>query len=208
MEILKLNDTPVRTSRNFGINNIKLENIDIPERLEKFQDVEIISENCIVDDNTSNQELTYGNGKILEENVSKYSNNNIKVIANKNANIKIKYNFNDENLKLINNIDIIANNNINVIIEYRSKTNKECFHNGIIRLQAKENVNVNITIINILNEFSNNFDAIENTIDNKAKVNYTIIDIGAKNSISNYYSNVLGESSKNNLKTIKDIRVK
>ena len=71
-------------------------------------------------------------------------------------NIKIKYNFNDENLKLINNIDIIANNNINVIIEYRSKTNKECFHNGIIRLQAKENVNVNITIINILNEFSNN----------------------------------------------------
>ena len=75
MEILKLNDTPVRTSRNFGINNIKLENIDIPERLEKFQDVEIISENCIVDDNTSNQELTYGNGKILEENVSKYSNN-------------------------------------------------------------------------------------------------------------------------------------
>ena len=77
MEILKLNDTPVRTSRNFGINNIKLENIDIPERLEKFQDVEIISENCIVDDNTSNQELTYGNGKILEENVSKYSNNNI-----------------------------------------------------------------------------------------------------------------------------------
>lgn len=202
MEILKLNDTPVRTSRNFAINNIKLENIDIPERLEKFQDVEIISENCIVDDNTSNQELTYGNGKILEENVSKYSNNNIKVIANKNANIKIKYNFNDENLKLINNIDIMANNNINVIIEYRSKTNKECFHNGIIRLQAKENVNVNITIINILNEFSNNFDAIENTIDNKAKVNYTIIDIGAKNSISNYYSNVLGESSKNNLKTI------
>ena len=184
MEILKLNDTPVRTSRNFGINNIKLENIDIPERLEKFQDVEIISENCIVDDNTSNQELTYGNGKILEENVSKYSNNNIKVIANKNANIKIKYNFNDENLKLINNIDIMANNNINVIIEYRSKTNKECFHNGIIRLQAKENVNVNITIINILNEFSNNFDAIENTIDNKAKVNYTIIDIGAKNNIA------------------------
>ena len=28
MEILKLNDTPVRTSRNFGINNIKLENIE------------------------------------------------------------------------------------------------------------------------------------------------------------------------------------
>ena len=27
MEKLKLNETPVRTSRNFNINNIKLENI-------------------------------------------------------------------------------------------------------------------------------------------------------------------------------------
>ena len=202
MEILKLNDTPVRTSRNFGINNIKLENIDIPERLEKFQDVEIISENCIVDDNTSNQELTYGNGKILEENVSKYSNNNIKVIANKNANIKIKYNFNDENLKLINNIDIIANNNINVIIEYRSKTNKECFHNGVIKVFAKENAKLNITVINLLNSNSEHFEAMENILEDNSDLNYTIIDIGGKNSIQNYYSNIIGKSAKNDLKTI------
>ena len=155
MEILKLNDTPVRTSRNFGINNIKLENIDIPERLEKFQDVEIISENCIVDDNTSNQELTYGNGKILEENVSKYSNNNIKVIANKNANIKIKYNFNDENLKLINNIDIIANNNINVII-----------HEPTLKAEEFNECHV----VNDFDEFVNKSDIVLcNRIDDKIK---------------------------------------
>ena len=33
MEKLKLNETPVRTSRNFLINNIKLENVVIPEKL-------------------------------------------------------------------------------------------------------------------------------------------------------------------------------
>ena len=29
--MIKLNETPVRTARNFNINNIKLENIEIPE---------------------------------------------------------------------------------------------------------------------------------------------------------------------------------
>ena len=39
--MLKLNETPVRTSRNFNINNIKLENINIPENLENFDGVQI-----------------------------------------------------------------------------------------------------------------------------------------------------------------------
>ena len=37
MEKLKLNETPVRTSRNFNINNIKLENIEIPEIIHEFK---------------------------------------------------------------------------------------------------------------------------------------------------------------------------
>ena len=33
---MKLNETPVRTSWNFNINNIKLENIEIPEKIPTF----------------------------------------------------------------------------------------------------------------------------------------------------------------------------
>lgn len=43
MEQLKLNETPVRTSRNFGINNIKLEQIELPEHVTKFENVNITS---------------------------------------------------------------------------------------------------------------------------------------------------------------------
>ena len=45
MNKLELNETPVRTSRNFKINNIKLENIEIPEKLQKFNSVVIYKEN-------------------------------------------------------------------------------------------------------------------------------------------------------------------
>ena len=36
MEKLKLNETPVRTSRNYNMNNIKLENIEIPAKIPSF----------------------------------------------------------------------------------------------------------------------------------------------------------------------------
>lgn len=203
METLKLNNTPVRTSRNFGINNIELKDIELPENLKEFKNVEIINEGCNLGKSVSNKKLVYGNGKTLEENILKNANSSLKIISNsKNSNIKIKYNFDDENLELIDNIEIIANSNVNVVIEYSSKTKEKCSHNGIIRVIANENAKANITLINLLNGESNNFYSIENEINNKAEVNYTIIDIGAKNSISNYYSNMLGSSSKNNLKTI------
>ena len=203
METLKLNNTPVRTSRNFGINNIELKDIELPENLKEFKNVEIVNEGCSLEKSVSNKKLVYGNGKILEENILKNANSSLKIISNsKNSNIKIKYNFDDGNLELIDSIEIIANSNVNVVIEYSSNTKEKCFHNGIIRVIAKENAKANITLINLLNGESNNFYSIENEINNKAEVNYTIIDIGAKNSISNYYSNVLGSSSKNNLKTI------
>ena len=203
METLKLNNTPVRTSRNFGINNIELKDIELPENLKEFKNVEIVNEGCSLEKSVSNKKLVYGNGEILEENILKNANSSLKIISNsKNSNIKIKYNFDDENLELIDNIEIIANSNVNVVIEYSSKTKEKCVHNGIIRVIANENAKANITLINLLNGESNNFYSIENEINNKAEVNYTIIDIGAKNSISNYYSNMLGSSSKNNLKTI------
>ena len=192
---MRLNETPVRTSNNFNINNIELD-IDIPNNLNKFETIEIINENCIISQDATNIKLTYGTGLKV-----KNSNNNLKIVTEgQNANVKLVYNFDDNNLNLVNNIEILAENNLNLVIQYISNTNSRCFHNGIIKLKAKENVNV--TIVNMLNELSDNFESIESIIENNAKVNYTIIDIGAKNSISNYYANALGEKCENNVKTI------
>lgn len=71
METLKLNNTPVRTSRNFGINNIELKDIELPEDLKEFKNVEIINEGCSLEKSISNKKLVYGNGKTLEENILK-----------------------------------------------------------------------------------------------------------------------------------------
>lgn len=202
MEKLKVNDTPVRTARNFKINNIEVE-LDLPEKIAEFKNVEIINDKSNIDSEVSNLPLTYGNGKILEELNYETANSKIRIqTSNKKENIKIRYNFDDNNLNLINQIEIIANGDTNVIIEYKSQTSQKCLHNGIIRTIVNENAKLNVTIVNLLNENSDNFEAIENRLEKNSKVKYTIIDIGGKTSVSNYYSNIIGENADNDLKSI------
>lgn len=202
MEKLRVNDTPVRTARNFLINNIEVE-LDIPEKIAEFKNIEIINDKSIIDNQTSNKPLIYGNGKILEELNHETANNKIRIQTNsKNENVKIIYNFDDNNLNLINQIEIIANNDTNVTIVYKSNTLNRCLHNGIIRTIVNKDAKLNINIVNLLNENSDNFEAIENTLEANSKLKYTIIDIGGKTSVSNYYSNIIGENADNDLKSI------
>ena len=39
--MLKINETPVRTSRSFGINNIKLTDVEIPNEIKEFEGLTI-----------------------------------------------------------------------------------------------------------------------------------------------------------------------
>ena len=54
----------------------------------------------------------------------------------------------------------------NIIIEYRTNTEKECYHNGKIKVIANDNANVNVTIVNFLNIASTHLEAVENEIKN------------------------------------------
>ena len=205
---MKLNKTPVRTSRNFNINNIKVEDVKIPEVIEEFNNVNIIkeSDNIEITSNVSDCNLTYGIENSLTDIVNEKSNCKFKIIVNdkKETENRIEFTFDDENKDLFENVEIVVEENCKttVILKYESENNDKYFHNGIIRLFAKENSKVNIIIINLLNIESNNFIAIENELQKNAKVNYTIVDFGGKNSITNYYSNLIGENSDNNLHTI------
>lgn len=205
---MKLNETPVRTSRNFNINNIKLENIEIPENIPLFENVTIIGDTSKIniEQKTTNVELAYGLSKELTEQIKLKANKKLKLNLSykNNEETQIDFNFDEENTVLLDNIEIIANEDTKstIIIRYTSNEEMENFHNGIIRVKAKQNSEINIILVNLMNTKSNNLIAIENTLEENSKVKYTIIDFGGKNSITNYYSNLIGENSDNSLNTI------
>ena len=209
MSNLKLNETPVRTSRNFNINNIKLKNIDIPKEIKNFENMMITGEDLKIDCNTSNIKLAYGISEYFTNQVKEQANRKIRLeLSNKSVKSTtsqmVEFKFDKENLSLIEDIEIIANESSKstIIVKYLSDENIEAYHNGIIRITAKRNSEINIILVNLMNTKSNNFMAIENNVEKEAKINYYIVDFGGKNSITNYYSNLLGDKSENILNTI------
>lgn len=203
METLKINETPKRTSRNYNINNIKLENIQFPEKVKEFKNVEINGD-ASIETKTDELKLTYGLGDVLTKQVSQNSNKELKLVIDGKKEIAINFKFDSENLNLIENLQIIAkeNSNATIIVKYESGSNIKAFHNGAIRVKAKANSNMKIIFINLLNSESNNFISIENEVEENAKLNYCIVDFGGKNSVTNYYSNILGDGAESNLNTI------
>ena len=209
MEKLKINETPVRTSRNFGINNIKLENINMPEHFGYFSNVDINIESVkdkVTFDNSEYKKLTYGLGEELENQVKEKCNCPLKIDVSSilNKEIAIDFGFNQSNRNLAENIQITATEKTKstVVLAYRSDDDASYYHNGIIRVLANKNTEVNVVIVNFLGSRATNFLSIENELKDNSKVTYTIIDFGGKVSITNYFSNILGKEAESNLNTI------
>ncbi|HJJ10242.1 MAG TPA: SufD family Fe-S cluster assembly protein [Clostridiaceae bacterium] len=209
MSILKINETPVRTSRNFNINNVKLEDIQIPENLKEFKGTTIVQNNSNIklSSNIEKYDITYGLGDFFTNQVLEKANKNIniEIDGSDEKNINIDNILSSDNLNLIDNVKILANENskATIVIKYKSdKNNIESFHNGIIKIIAKNNSNINIIIVNLLSETSNNFLSIDAELEESSKIKATIIDFGGKNSITNYYSNLIGDLSDNKLESI------
>ncbi len=62
MTELKLNETPIRTARNFNINNIKLKDVKLLDKKYEFNNIEIIGidNKDRVSKSVSNTSLKYG----------------------------------------------------------------------------------------------------------------------------------------------------
>ena len=201
-----INETPVRTSKNYKINNIEINKSEIPSKISEFYGLTITGDTSEFDisNDTSKTCLKYGNGIELEKQVLNQKNQSLKIIANKKGTLELEFDFREDDCTLVENIEILSKekSNSTIIIKYISSDNQKYYHNGIIRVNSEKNSKVNIILVNMLNLNSTNLLSIENNVEENSNVNYTIVDFGGKTSITNYYSNVLGKEAKANLNSI------
>ena len=196
MTNLKLNETPIRTAKNYGINNIKLENINVPENISEFNGLKItgISDDgkVMVKENVDKNDFKYGNGDILAKQIDEKSNKNLslEIDGKLSEELFLDFVFSEENKNLLENILIKANENAKgtIIIRFTSKGEQEYYHNGQIKIKKKKNAKLNIVLVNLLNNQTNHFLAIENIIKENAEIKYVTAEFGGKNTIINYYT--------------------
>ena len=230
-----LNETPIRTSKNFNVNNMELKDFEIPEKINKFTNRTIYinseKQTLLVNENLEDSERLndlYEDGKILISELTKCdfklkygvaneltnfaitnSNQPLRILAKEGtcgSSVNIEFTFDEENKELQDCIEIYAekDSSIDVSITYtpNDEFEDDCFHNGIIKITALENANINVTLVNLLNNSTNNFISFESKLLDNSKLNYTIVDFGGKNSITNYYADLFGKNSDNQVNTM------
>ena len=203
MEKYILNETPVRTSNNFGINNIEVEmNIPQYKEFERFDIYvpELEKINC---------EL---NGKTKSTNkigIARDTNYSVKITVPENTKIenpiKLKFELDEDNNFLVENIQIILEKNASANFEilYNSEEYNDTYHhNGELNLILQENSTAKMTVTNMLPENADNLYGIQNELYENSKLEYIISELGGKNKISNYYSKLIGNNSKNYINMI------
>ena len=223
-----LNNTPVRTCKKFQINDIEFKE-KVPNRISKFNNIKIIKETekdeILENVDIENFELKYGTG--LEYQIKEQANQKIKININSitNKEIRLEFNFDEKNKKLVDYVDIIGNEGTasNIYIVYRNSlcdeldshceditkrcsgvncANYKTFHNGLIRVLAKDNSNITINIINLMNTQSTNILSVDSKAQDNAKIKFNIVDFGGKTSITNLYSDMRGRESSESVNTI------
>ncbi len=190
---MKVNSTPKRTSNNFRINDFEIDDKLFNVKLNEFNNFTL--ENIKIKKIKKIINNKYGVEKTNQINNGNFKYN-IEIIDNSKYGI---INF-DLDKDLVDLIEINIDADSNYLINYKSKNNY--YHNGLINVNVKDNVKANIIVVNNLNNDSINLMSFNNVCNNNSILNYLIIDIGAKTSISNYYSSLIGDSSKNNLNSI------
>lgn len=204
MENIILNETPKRTSKSFGINNIVIKDFEMP-KIKEFINLKMESEVEIKNENIQ-FEPKYTIGEDLVEQINKTSQNYVINIDKEISKpIILEFTLDEKQNVLVDNITIFAkkNSKANVILKYKTKNNEvKAYHNGVCQVFAEASSQIKVTILNLLNLNSENYYSMNNKIAEKAKLEYIIADFGGNKTISNYYSNLEGESADNKINTM------
>lgn len=180
-----LNETPVRTSNNFRINDLTLD-LDIKEKdLSKLNVKGIEYKESIKTNFNSKINLKHDNYRCLDIDITNDSDIEISSVLETNY--------------LVDqiNINLSKNTNSSIVMKYGG----EGFHNLKICINANKNSTSNITVLNLLSRDSISFISFENSIDEESNIDINFIDLGGKIKVSNYYS-VLENRSTNTFNNI------
>ena len=188
-----INETPVRTSKNFEINEYRNE-IILPNKVILSGKSNVKLDNFITNkvDNIAN--IKYGIGDKVRDFYLKNINNKISITSTKtNAEFNISNELKENDILCdYINIDISKDTDCKGVILYSSI---KAEHFGFININAEENAKGNIVIVNDLGANSNSYLTIQANTNNYADIKFIVIDFAGKTSINSYYVNLQGEKA-------------
>ena len=198
-----LNETPVKTTNGFRINNIEV-NLDIP----------VVNKTNIFNINTKEMNKIDinidKNNDLLESKIGLNLNKDYNLVININDNeelkdnLEIEYHFNDDAIKLVSEIIINAGKNTKGMITIKLISDTDSYNFNYLKqvTNISDNSNITVNILPLLNRESTSLIAIENNVGENSKVIHNYYDLTGKMRLTNYYTELKNDTSKNTLNNI------
>lgn len=212
----KINNIPVRTWKWLGVNDISINkslpvmksyNLDIFTKDDNSLKIEPMDE----EKNSLNILHSFDYNGISKELIGLSKDNYNTGFFAKISNdqkieepILIHYEMeNEHNIVQDNNVIIAEEGSDSTfIIKYDSKEETKVFHNGLTRIYCKKNATLNLVKVQSLSDKSTHLDACVAKLEENAKVNLILVELGSKNSVTNVCSDLEGFKSSVDIHTV------
>lgn len=197
-----LNETPIRTTNNYDINDIKL----------KLDNVEFKEFNGLTINSKANSTEIVDGEFTSKINLpsDKYYSTKIDIPAYSKENTEAQLVFDKDNNIYIGELvfNVGENAESRIVIKCNSKDDNSD-KDGIeplLNLKVVANLDKNavatVIVENNISDNTNTFISIENNLEENAKLYTTTLDLSGKNKVSNIYTKLIGDNSEQELRNI------
>lgn len=118
--------------------------------------------------------------------------------------IHIQYTMSEKE-PMLNDFHVIIleeNSEATVVLDYATVGEHKVFHNGTVKIHAKEGSVLHLVQVQRMNDKSNHFYSVLGIVESRAVINYTSAEIGAAKSVTSYVAYLDGENGESNLKSV------
>lgn len=117
--------------------------------------------------------------------------------------VRISYSM-EEGIPLIDNNAILVRegSEATIIVDYASMDSRKGFHNGLTRIYCEKDTTLTYVVIQKLSEESTHLGACAAKLEENAKVNYVLVELGAKYGVTNVQTDLLGKQSEAHMHTV------
>ena len=200
-----LNETPIRTTNNYDINDIKIELDEKNVNFKEFDNVNNVSINAT--DKVQVNDTKIVEGKFISKiNLpsDKYYSTIIDIPAYSKGNAEVSLLFDKDNNIYVGELvfNIAENAESRIVVKCNSKDNIDALINLKVVANLDKNAAATVIVENNISDNTNTFISIENNLQENAKLFTTTLDLSGKNKVSNIYTRLIGDNSEQVLRNI------
>ncbi len=192
--MIKINKSPVLTSKNYGINFTNINQEDICNNIKNFNDYKITNKNVVKESNIDKVVTQNLLGKVFDAQSKQYNNSAKKYTFSKSNAQPLVIDFNLSSA-LVDDLEINVEKNVHAKAVLKYLSNQKAYHNGLLKINLKDNAVLDIYTIYAFDNATNNFVNIQSNQKEYSKLNIFVFDCGCKNTVQNICANIVGNNA-------------